>query len=141
MIKIDWGDEQVFQTAICNTCSVHFGMPHGYLKHRRDDKRDFFCPNGHKMAYAESTEDALRRERDRLKQQLAQKDDEITAQRGMREAAERQAAAARGQVTRLRNRGKAGLCPCCNRHFTNLERHMATKHTDEKANVVALVHP
>ena len=25
---------------------------------------------------------------------------------------------------------KAGTCPCCNRTFTNLARHMASKHKD-----------
>lgn len=36
----------------------------------------------------------------------------------------------KGNVTKLKKRASAGLCPCCNRHFTNLQRHIASKHPD-----------
>lgn len=90
----------------------------------------FYCAYGHKQFYieGESEADKLRRERDRLTQRLAQKDDEIGRQREMREAAERRASAARGQVTKIRNRVGHGVCPCCNRTFENLARHMAHQH-------------
>lgn len=72
-----------------------------------------------------------------LKQQLARKDDEIAAQRRLRDHAERQASARKGQVTRLKNRAAAGVCPCCTRSFENLRRHMTTKHPTFKAEEVA----
>lgn len=30
----------------------------------------------------------------------------------------------------LRNRAAAGVCPCCNRTFEQLGRHMTTKHPE-----------
>jgi hypothetical protein len=33
-------------------------------------------------------------------------------------------------------RVNAGICPCCNRHFTDLERHMKSKHVED--NVVPM---
>lgn len=92
----------------------------------------FYCAYGHKQFYieGESDETKLRRERDRLTQRLAEKDDEITRQRELREAAERRTAAARGQVTKIKNRVGHGVCPCCNRSFENLARHMASQHAD-----------
>lgn len=33
---------------------------------------------------------------------------------------------------RLKKRIKNGVCPCCTRSFTNVQRHMATKHPDYK---------
>lgn len=36
----------------------------------------------------------------------------------------------KGVVTRTRNRIANGVCPCCDRSFTNLQRHMASKHPD-----------
>lgn len=72
----------------------------------------------------------MRRERDQLKQQLAQKDDQIAYQRSMRKTTERQLIAQKGQVTKLRKRAKAGVCPCCNRTFVGLQRHMAQKHPE-----------
>ncbi len=117
-------------TLNCTRCGVLFGMPDGFLDNRRDDKRSFHCPNGHSMSYTESEADRLRRERNRLKQAIAQREDEARHERAMREVAERSASAYKGQVTKLKRRAKAGVCPCCNRHFINLERHMASKHPD-----------
>lgn len=92
----------------------------------------FFCAYGHGQVYAvgETEAEKLRRERDRLAQQIAQRDDEIRRQRELREATERQLAAAKGQVTKIKNRVSAGVCPCCNRSFENLMRHMHSKHPD-----------
>lgn len=43
--------------------------------------------------------------------------------------AARLAEAAR-EAERLRRRTAAGVCPCCNRSFVQLARHMKTKHPD-----------
>ena len=114
----------------CVNCGCIFGVPAGFTEQRRKDKRDFYCPNGHSMSYTESEADKLRRERDRLTQRLAQKDDEIKDLENRRRAAF-------GQVTKLRKRIGNGVCPCCTRSFTNLQRHMKTEHPDFKAKVVA----
>lgn len=122
----DWGKTVSFEQGCCTACGIRFGMPFGFLDDRRKNKSTFYCPNGHPMSYTESEADRLRRERDLLRQQIAQRDDEIAE-------AKRLASAAKGYVTRLKNRAKAGLCPCCNRHFTNLGRHMASKHKGEES--------
>lgn len=97
----------------------------------------FYCPWGHAGVFnaADTEADKLRRERDRLKQATARLEDEkrtawatATQQRERADAAERRASAARGQVTKLKNRAAGGACPCCNRTFENLHRHMASKH-------------
>jgi hypothetical protein len=115
----------------CPTCGIDYYMPEVFENEcRRDIKQTWYCPNGHPRVYRENEADTLRRERDRLVQKLAQKDDEIAAQRQAKITAQRSAVANKEQVTRLKNRAKAGLCSCCNRHFENLERHMASKHKD-----------
>jgi DNA repair exonuclease SbcCD ATPase subunit len=38
--------------------------------------------------------------------------------------------AQKGVTTRIKNRASNGVCPCCNRTFQNLARHMHTKHPD-----------
>lgn len=120
----------MFEEQDCINCGVRFGVPVGFTQHRMNDKRSFYCPNGHSMSYRQSDADVLRQERDRLKQQMAYKEEQIAAERRMREAAERSASAYKGQTTRLKKRASAGICPCCNRSFENLRRHMATKHPD-----------
>lgn len=99
----------------------------------------FYCGYGHPMVFCvgESDLDKMRRERDRLAQRVAERDDQITHQREIAEAAERRAAAARGQVTKIKNRVGKGVCPCCNRTFENLHRHMSTQHPTFAAEAAA----
>jgi len=42
--------------------------------------------------------------------------------------AEADAARKGKQVASLKRRAKNGLCPCCRRHFMNVQRHISTKH-------------
>jgi hypothetical protein len=35
-------------------------------------------------------------------------------------------------MTRIKKRVAAGVCPCCNRSFKDLARHMAGQHPDYK---------
>lgn len=45
------------------------------------------------------------------------------AERDQRLAAER-------ELKKIQTRVKGGVCPCCNRSFVQLTRHMKTKHPD-----------
>ena len=117
-----------FHYEVCCVCGIEFGLPAHYNKERREDGKDFHCPNGHSLSYGEGETKKLRRERDRLKQRVAQKDDEIRDERKRKEAAQRSAIAHEGHLTRVKNRVGKGVCPCCNRSFDNLWRHMKSKH-------------
>ena len=126
-----------FELMDCVNCQISFMVPKGFTETRRRDCRLFYCPNGHQMAYSrDDTEEAkLRRERDRLVQEKARLGEIADQQRKWRveaeeakAAAERRVSAARGRITRLKNRANAGLCPCCNRSFVQLQSHMKTKH-------------
>lgn len=44
--------------------------------------------------------------------------------------AENKRRAEKAAKTRIKNRVAKGVCPCCNRTFENLQRHMTTKHPD-----------
>lgn len=92
----------------------------------------FYCPAGHRQHYTES-------EITKLKKQIEQKERELTSAREwsnslrkQRDTAERKASAQKGVVTRIKNRIHNGVCPCCKRHFANLERHMKNQHPDFK---------
>lgn len=119
-----------FEIQQCASCGCYFGVPSGFTANRRSDKGSFYCPNGHSMSYNESELDRVRRERDRLKQGAAEKDDEIKRQRELRKETERKLVAAKGQMTKLRKRVSNGVCPCCNRTFADMARHMQTKHPE-----------
>lgn len=132
-------DEFVRMT--CGDCGVVWGMNRAFYEGAKQagPNQRWSCPNGHwrNFVHGPSSEDLLRKERDTLRQQVAQRDDEIARQRERSEGAERRASAARGQVTRLKNRAAAGVCPCCNRTFANLAKHMAGKHPTFRASEAA----
>lgn len=119
----------------CYTCKVSFAITRATYEVLAQTCQSFYCPHGHKQNYVrgKSEEEKLREERDRLAQRIAQRDDQIKSLRDQRDHEQRRVAAAKGQVTKLKNRAAAGVCPCCTRHFTNLERHMASKHPDFSA--------
>jgi hypothetical protein len=140
--------EQTLTTETCVSCGIVFAMPEEYNRLLRNDYRGtaeawFYCPRGHQQYYSGASEadklrqqlDEERRQRQRAEQKIAQKDDEIrdwkaTAndQRDKAEHERRRANGYKGHATRITKRAKAGVCPCCNRSFQQLARHMATKH-------------
>jgi len=129
--RISTGLGQLWIETCCN-CGTVFAMSdhvHTTALNRRE-KFQFYCPNGHEQHYVstESEADKLRRERDRLKQDRARLQDEVREANERADTERRRTAAAKGQVTKLKRRAAAGICPCCNRSFTNLQRHMANQH-------------
>lgn len=129
---------------VCCQCGIAFDVPARWKAARYNDGELFYCPNGHGQVYpkGQSEADKFRREAERLRQQIAQRDDAITAERQLRERAEREAAAQKGLATKARKRAAAGVCQCCNRTFPNVQQHMAEKHPqfvcDEGVNVVPM---
>jgi hypothetical protein len=119
-------------TESCCNCGVLFGMPIDMKSELRRSKRTFYCPNGHGNVYAGKTEaEKLREEAGKLREELER---EIRR----REMAEREsameakrAAKATNKLERIKKRVQNGVCPCCNRTFQNLARHMATKHPEQ----------
>jgi hypothetical protein len=121
---------ETFEVIECAACGVPFAITKRFNDGRRESKEQFYCPNGHTLSYKESPADLLRRDRDRLAQSIAEKDDEIARERAMRQDAIRSNTALRGRVTKLSKRAAHGTCPCCNRTFQQLARHMAQKHPE-----------
>jgi len=127
-------------TERCCQCKMEFGMPDHFHRTAQEmkEKLTFYCPAGHPQHYVtgDSEEVKLRRERDRLKQSLAMWQDDAKSAHDRADANQRSAAAYKGVATRMKNRAKRGVCPCCNRSFENLRRHMETKHPGELAEMV-----
>lgn len=110
------------EVTVC-TCGVLFAVPEKLLDARRFDGKSFHCPNGHSLVFKDSDREKITRERDRLRDQTAR----LTANLDQTEASRR---AYKGQATRLKKRTAGGVCPCCNRTFKELARHMESQHPD-----------
>lgn len=115
----------------CGECGIHFAMPKHFEAERLKDRRSFYCPNGHGRCFTgESEADKLRRQLKAEQDRVAYWQAEERRERERAEHEKRRAQTARGQVTKIRNRVSKGVCPCCNRSFENLGRHMVTKHPE-----------
>ena len=102
----------------CGSCGVFHAIPRKMYETCRDEGGFWHCPNGHSRGWSEGS---IYRERDRLKQKVAEMDDEVSALRLAKEAAEK-------KLITARRRAVAGVCPCCTRTFTDVQRHMKSKH-------------
>ena len=126
------GDRHVVSQ--CIRCGVWHTIP--ALSYESDLRLGgyHYCPNGHCYGWKTGTEqaeqEAIRRERDLLRQQIARVEDERSA--AWRVAADATAARkkAEGELKRNLNRAGAGVCPCCNRSFVALTRHMKSRHPE-----------
>lgn len=111
-----------YVTEVCCNCGVNFAMEQNYQNRRLNDKQGFYCPNGHRQHYIEET--AAERLQKQLVRERAEHDQTKESLRRERASS----IAQKGAITKMKKRASAGVCPCCSRHFTNLERHMKTKH-------------
>lgn len=107
----------------CGHCGIKFAIPEAMRDEcERHQGRNWFCPNGHSRVYRETDDVKLKKERERSARLVAERD-QLQAS----------LSATKGVVTRQSRqlkRIKAGVCPCCNRTFQNLARHLKTKHPE-----------
>lgn len=120
----------------CATCGVTYAIPASFYRSMRAYPGDTpngwktVCPFGHEWWYVGNETRAEKAEREA--RELSER---LQAERDLRIDTERRLTAQRGATTRARNqrdrdrrRVAAGVCPCCNRSFQNLARHMAGQH-------------
>lgn len=114
----------------CCVCGTTFGVEQTLHSERHRTGKNFFCPSGHSLSYTENETERLRKRLDATEKARIKAVDEAAYQRTCREQVERSARAVRGHLTRVKSRVRHGVCPCCNRSFSNLARHMDAKHPD-----------
>lgn len=120
--------EHQFDTVTCCACGMVFAAPSNWIGKRREKHDTFYCPAGHNLHFpGKSDAEVLREQLEREKRRHEFTRNEL-AQTEKRRRAEK------GAKTRIKNRIAGGACPCCNRTFENLGRHMATKHPDFATN-------
>jgi len=117
-----------FFVEYCYKCGIPFGLTNDFRGRRLDDGQTFYCPSGHNQCFTKSNVQRLeeklaveRRNQDNLKMDLK-------IQERYTRNAQYRARAEKGAKTRMKNRIANGVCPCCNRTFKNVHRHMKNKH-------------
>jgi hypothetical protein len=114
----------------CGHCGVPFAIPETFRAEKASAGGDFYCPNGHCRTYSETEIVRLRKEKARLEAAVLAKQAEANQQRERYFAEQREHEKTQKKMTRLKKRTAAGVCPCCQRTFQQLSRHMKTKHIE-----------
>lgn len=112
----------------CCTCQIPFMIPsYHYDRLRATPGETFYCPNGHGMHYAGKSETQKLREQLELEREKHNREVDSLQNSIMDRIVERNEA--RNKLKRI----EKGVCPCCNRTFANVARHMQNKHPEVKA--------
>ncbi len=111
----------------CGTCAVWHAIPEVMFNSCLEEGGFWYCPNGHQRGYSEGS--LIRQlEKEKKRREWAEKN--AKAERSNAQESERRRVAQKAATTRLKNRAKAGVCPCCNRTFKQLAAHMVAKHPE-----------
>ena len=100
-------------------CGIALAIPSNLNRWAHEQKVDIYCPLGHTFVFTETYKEKYEAEQRRRK-----------AAQDLLAAEERSHAATRGHLTRTKKRVSHGVCPCCNRTFANVTRHMKTQHPE-----------
>ena len=111
-------------TVTCGECDLEFGMPRFLYDARRIDRHIWFCPVGHQRCFIAKSEVQ------ELRELLADAQARAIHANDQKHAALAEVRKAQAKAKRVAKRAAAGVCPCCTRSFTNMARHMKTKHPD-----------
>ena len=113
----------------CCTCGVPMVLSEMlYLRAKRDSSISFYCELGHKQSFSEGENQRLKKQIENERRRREWADENAARARAEARCQERRASSFKGHLTRTKNRISAGVCPCCNRTFKQLARHMKSKH-------------
>jgi hypothetical protein len=120
----------VLETMTCCNCGMTFAMPERYLRKLREQGDAFYCPAGHGQHFRDSEVARLKKEVAAAQRQTEQYKGWYKAEQGDHEHTRNRLRATKGVLTKTKKRVAAGVCPCCNRSFQDLARHMAGQHPE-----------
>lgn len=104
----------------CGVCHIEHAIPMSLYKDAQNGG-NWWCPAGHQLHFIDP-------ELNRLRRALRDEQNRALVKSRQLEFERRSHAATKGHQTRLKNRIANGICPCCNRSFVSLERHMKLQH-------------
>lgn len=114
----------------CVVCGTPIYGAQANERARRKDGQSFFCINGHSQFFrpGKSQEQILRERLEKTERERDAARARETMARNNERSARHGAAIARGKLKAQLERIANGVCPCCRRSFSNVRRHMASKH-------------
>lgn len=102
-------------------CGMAHAVPQALSDTAEREGHAVYCPLGHQWVVKDSA-------MSQLKRQVATRTAELDQERARADAAVAKAMKLEAEAAKARKRAAAGVCPCCNRTFQNVSRHMKTQH-------------
>ena len=118
-------------TMECGECGAIFAMSKDKYKRCEEKGEHWYCPNGHVRIFCTSEVVNLRARLDQLDAEIERTHERLNG--ALKEVTNK-----KRQLTRIKNRIHNGVCPVCNRYFSNLDDHQKTQHgtPNERTTVV-----
>lgn len=134
-ISFDHAEDTSLEIRVCPICGVTYALPVRLRQDRQETSGNWWCPNGHSLSFKKTDHDRLKAEavdlRKKLDAEKANSEWWRDRDRAARQEAEHERSRAngyKGALVKAKKRVGNGVCPCCNRSFSDLHRHMASKH-------------
>lgn len=111
-------------------CGIGLAIPQDLYDAAHIRQTSIYCPVGHTFVYGNTEIEQLKAELESKRTTIKQWANDYQRVYQEKQSVERSLSATKAVVTRTKNRLMRGVCPCCNRSFEQLARHMAHKHPD-----------
>lgn len=129
MTELDLLRSVQLTTMNCKKCGGTYAINEHYRADRQANGGSWSCPYCQRTwSYTESGNDRLKRELKAAQNDAAWQKTLKNRANKWAKRAEHQRRGEKAAKTRIKNRVKNGVCPCCNRTFQNLMRHMKSQH-------------
>lgn len=113
----------------CGPCGGTYALNKRYVAQKREKGGYWHCPYCQtSWGYGESENERLKAALEKQKKSTQWQADRARKAEEDAEHRRRQYVGMKGVLTKQKNRVSKGVCPCCNRYFKNLHRHMESKH-------------
>lgn len=114
----------------CGSCGTRHAIPEQLQKQAKEYGKKWYCPTGCHITYVENELEKAKKEIQEKKDTINWYDQRNTRLHDELTNEKHKVRAEKAAKTRLKNRVKNGVCPCCNRSFQNLHNHMKNEHPD-----------
>lgn len=115
----------------CGECGGSYAISERYRSQKQTEGKTWNCP------YCKVSWGYAKSEIQEVRKQLKAAENKLVAERASHDqtksalhGANIQATKKANELKRVKTRVHNGVCPCCNRSFANLRRHMTTKHPE-----------
>lgn len=121
----------------CATCGVTYAIPDSFDRSARRFHGDtsngwkICCPFGHTWWYVGETDlERVERQRDNARDDRARLRSQLDQTQASLRGTKARAARTQKELRQTKERVAHGVCPCCNRSFVQLRRHMKRQHPE-----------